>query len=142
MRFKKAAFIFIAFMSQNLAFAYDGDPFGDCKTVVITPPSLYEPLSAWFDRVRNYHENGYIPDTFYELFIGCEKSPVMCVYELNGNQRIRCSILDVDYDTSLKAFTTSLSISQICNTLKVGNAKHAGSSYLLCPYTFKSELQS
>ena len=142
MRFKKAAFIFIAFMSQNLAFAYDGDPFSDCKTVVITPPSLYEPLSAWFDRVQNYHEPGYIPDSGYELFMVCDKSAAVCMYQLNGRQTIRCGVLDTDYDTTIQTFTTALSINQICNTLKVGNAKHAGSSYLLCPYTFKSGLQS
>ena len=142
MRFKKAAFIFIAFMSQNLAFAYDGDPFPDCKDVGIKPASLYEPLSAWFDRVRNYHENGYIPDTFYELFIGCEQSAAVCTYQLNGRKTIRCGALNSGYDTIIQTLTTELSINQICNTLKVGNAKHAGSSYLLCPYTFKSQIQN
>jgi hypothetical protein len=134
MRFKKAAFIFIAFMSQNLAFAYDGDPFPDCKDVGIKPASLYEPLSAWFDRVRNYHENGYIPDTYYELFIGCEKSFVQCFYTLDGSSEIQCASTSPGFDNHLKKIPTFLSINGVCEKLQIGNAKHAGSSYLLCPY--------
>jgi hypothetical protein len=126
-------FLLFSLISNQLAFAYDGDPFPDCKDVGIKPASLYEPLSAWFDRVRKYHEPGYIPDSGYELFMVCDKSAAVCMYQLNGRQTILCGALNTGYDTTIQTLTTELSINQICNTLKVGNAKHAGSSYLLCP---------
>ena len=134
MRLIKLLILSLSLTAQSIALANHDDPFPNCIDVGIKPASLNEPLAQWFDRVRNHAGPGYIPDTYYELFIGCEKSPVMCVYELNGEKSIRCAILDIDYDTSLRTFDNSLSINQICNTLKVGNAKHAGSSYLLCPY--------
>jgi hypothetical protein len=134
MRLIKFVILSLSLTAQSIALANHEDPFGHCETVVITPPSLSEPLAQWFDRVRNHAGLGYIPDTYYELFMVCDKSPAVCMYELNGNPRIDCGELDPAYDTTIQTLTTALSINQICNTLKVGNAKHAGSSYLLCPY--------